>query len=208
VNNDFTIFAVDDNVAVLESLLTLCKSQDWNVKTYTSSLRFLLDYDPAIPGCLIIEAMMPEMNGLEILERLRAKGNWIPVIFLSDRSNVSIAVSAMKSGAIDFFEKPFQNDRLITRIQHAQILTATQRQIQADQDQFRQSILALTDRERQVLDLIVDGKGTKEIAHKLNISTKTVHFHRIHLMEKLKVETIAKLVQVIIKHSGTQLDKI
>jgi FixJ family two-component response regulator len=114
----------------------------------------------------------------------------------------------MKFGAFDFFEKPFRSDLLIPSIRNAVFRDLKQREIRANYDRFRNNILALTERERQVLKLIVTGKTSKQIAREMEISTKTVHFHRINLMEKLRVESIARLVYLVVTTMGTELDKI
>jgi RNA polymerase sigma factor (sigma-70 family) len=204
-----TVFVVDDDEDVRQILAMMCKSADLEVVTFGSALRFLVEYNKDQTGCLILDIKMLDMDGLELQEKLTAQNIHIPIIFLSGLGDVSMAVRAMKQGAFDFFEKPFDNDLLMNRIHQAISLDVHQREEQAQTELMRKCFSQLTEREKQVMDLIVSGMVTKQIAHKLDISTKTVDFHRTHIMEKLGIESIAELVHKVLTFMAkNNLDKI
>lgn len=204
-----TVFVVDDDENIRQILTMMCKSAGLDVIAFSSALRFLVEYDRDQAGCLVLDIKMSDMDGLELQKKLAIQNIPIPIIFLSGLANVSMAVQAMKEGAFDFFEKPFDNEVLLHRIHQAVSLDVQQRRERAQAELMKKCFSQLTEREKQIMDLIVSGMATKQIAHKLTISTKTVDFHRIHIMEKLGTQSIAELVhKVLIYLAKNNLDKI
>jgi two-component system, LuxR family, response regulator FixJ len=197
-----TVFVVDDDPAVRKALSLLMKSIGLNAELFGSAQEFLAKYDPARPGCVILDVRMPEMNGLELQETLKAHGIAIPVIFLTGHGDVPMAVRAMQGGAIDFIEKPFREQVLLERVQQAIERDAARRQDEMQHADARTRLNLLTSREQQVLDLVVAGKHNKAIAAELNVSMKTVEFHRSRIMDKLQADSVATLVRMVMSTRG------
>jgi two-component system response regulator FixJ len=154
------------------------------------------------PGCLILDVKMPGMDGLEVQTQLNARGVDMPTIFLTGASDVPIAVAAMRAGAVDFLEKPFENEHLIARVRQA---IARHQQHRVDAEERRdlgQRFESLTPREREVLDLVVAGQTSKEIARTLGASHRTIEIHRNHLMEKTRAESLADLIRLRLIERG------
>ena len=193
-----TVFVVDDDPAVLRGLRLLVKSVKLNVETYLSAQEFLDSYDPARPGCLVLDMRMPGMSGLELQEILRTRNISIPVIIITGYGKVPAAVQAMKKGAVDFLEKPFNDQVLVDQVQKAVARDAQIRQKQALQEAMSARLALLTPRERDVMELVVAGKLNKVIARELGLSPKTVESHRAHIMKKMKVGSVAELVTLVI----------
>lgn len=202
MNADPTVFVVDDDEAVRKSLQRLIESGGLRVEAYTCAMEFLDAYDPAKPGCLILDIRMPGMSGLELQQKLVSQGILIPIIIISGHGDIPKAVQAMKHGALDFIEKPFNDELLLDRISRAIELDAQIRQDSARQDDIALLIARLTPREREVMDLLVTGMSNKQVAAQLGISPKTVDIHRGHLMHKLEVDSLAKLVRIAVAHKG------
>lgn len=194
-----TVFIVDDDSAVLKALRLLVKSLRMNVETYLSAQEFLDSYDPARPGCLVLDVRMPGISGLELQEKLRQRNISIPVIIMTGYGEVAVAVEAMKKDAMEFLEKPISDQVLLDRIQKAIAKDARIRQEQAAQKTVASRLALLTSRERQVMDLVIAGKLNKIIARELGVSRKTVEFHRSNIMKKMKVESLAELVRLVIE---------
>lgn len=193
-----TVFVVDDDHAVRKSLELLLKSVGLSAATYPSAQEFLDAYDPSSPGCLVLDVRMPGMSGLELQRTLRERGVEIPTIVITGHGDVPVAVRALKDGALEFLEKPFSKQMLLEHIREA-LRHETRRRAQRDRAvDAGERLAALTKRERQVLELVVAGKVSKEIAAELGLSKKTVDVHRAHVMHKLKVESVAELVQLVV----------
>ncbi|WP_374404570.1 response regulator transcription factor [Niveibacterium sp.] len=192
-----TVHIVDDDEALRDSLIWLLESEGYTVATYASAEDFLAAWSPALTGCLLLDVRMPGMSGLELYEKLVAQHSTLPVIFITGHGDVPMAVSALKKGAVDFIEKPF-NDRdmlrLIGQCLEAERSERTQRRQDAE---TARRLDQLTTREREVLDLIVAGRLNKQIADDLGISIKTVEVHRARVMEKMGVSSLAELVQMV-----------
>lgn len=192
------VYVVDDDDAVRESLSWLISSVDLNVKAYSSATAFLKDPDQIQSGCLITDIRMPGLSGLDLQNELKRRGIDIPVIVISGHGDVQTAVRAMKAGAFDFIEKPF-NDQLLLDLVHRAIthsLSSSEAHTrQADILERRDS---LTPRERQVLDLIAAGEPNKSIGHRLEISDKTVEAHRAKVMSKMQANSLAELVKMVL----------
>jgi len=192
-----TVFVVDDDSAVRESLRWLIESVGLKVKTFSTAREFLDAYDPNQPGCLVLDIRMPGMSGLELQDRLAEKSIHLPVIIITGYGDVPVAVRAMKNGAIDFIEKPFSDQVLLERIQLAIEQDSAYRRITERRQDIENRLAVLTPREREVMYLVVEGKPSREIAKELGLSTRTVEVHRTHLMDKTKVRSVAELARMV-----------
>ncbi|MET0183944.1 MAG: response regulator transcription factor [Achromobacter sp.] len=191
-----TVFIVDDDEAVRDSLRWLLEANGYRVRVFASAESFLDDYDPATVGVLICDVRMPGMSGLELQEQLIARQAPLPIVFITGHGDVPMAVTTMKKGAIDFLEKPF-NEQDLREIVARMLEQASQRVSKFQAQRDHEAMLArLTAREQQVLERIVAGRLNKQIADDLGISIKTVEAHRANIMEKLEVTTVADLMKV------------
>lgn len=194
-----TVFIVDDDASVRDSLEYLLRSVGLGAKKFASATEFLDAYDPASPGCLVLDIRMPGMSGLELQEELVERGSVLPIIFITAHGDVPMAVQAVKTGAVDFLVKPFRDQELLDRVQQAIQDDANVRGQLENRAAIADCIASLTPREREVMDLVVDGKANKVIAVDLGISQRTVEIHRARVMEKIKVASVAQLVQMVIR---------
>lgn len=193
--DDKTIFVVDDDKAVRDSLSWLISSVGLHVETFGSAQDFLDVYDPTRPGCLLVDVRMPGMSGLELQKRLAENPHCLPVIVVTGHGDVQMAVRAMKDGAFDFIEKPYNDQILLDLVQKA-VRECERRRTQVTSHQEIQDLIdTLTPRERQVMDMIVAGNTNKQIAYALDISDKTVEAHRAKVMEKLQASSLADLIR-------------
>jgi two-component system response regulator FixJ len=197
------VFIVDDDDAVRRFLGGLIESVALRVEAYASAQDFLAAYDPDRPGCLVLDVRMPGMSGLELQRELAERAIDLPVIVLTGHGNVQVAVHAMKAGAVDFVEKPFDNELLLDRIQKAVAESVRARGERIKRDEIAQRAQLLTPRERQVLDLVVAGETNKGVARGLDISERTVEIHRANVMRKMRVKTLADLVKIATGAGGT-----
>lgn len=196
-----TVFVVDDDPGALRSMQWLLESDGLRVETHRSATEFLDKYDPARPGCLVLDVHMQGMNGLELQEKLVADGECPPIIFVTGQGDVRTSVRAMKWGAVDFLEKPI-TDRMLVRLVHEAIDKDLQRRrIESRQREMRSRIARLTPREREVMHALLDGKPAKRIAIELGISIKTALRHRSRILQKLRVHSVAELVRQFLDHS-------
>jgi two-component system response regulator FixJ len=197
--NASTVFVVDDDSDVRDSLSVLLSSANFQVETFDSARAFLASDALLRAGCLVADVRMPDMDGLELQEEMGKRKSKLPVIIITGHGDVPLAVRAMKAGAVDFLEKPFEEERLIGAIRRA--LTAhSEMQSQAKVvEAVSARIAQLTGREREVLALVVAGRANKEIARALNISPRTVEIHRAHVMEKMEAESLAELVRLTMR---------
>lgn len=191
------VYLVDDDEAIRDSLGWLLESRNLSCKTYPSGESFLADWTPQLAGCLLLDIRMHGMSGLEVFDRLLVQGNQLPVIFLTGHGDVPMAVSALKKGAFDFVEKPFDDNELVNRALEALQLDKNQRASAASSDSLASRLERLTSREKQVMELILAGKFNKVIADELNISMRTVEVHRANLFEKMGVRTAVELSQLM-----------
>jgi FixJ family two-component response regulator len=191
-----TVFVVDDDQALRDSLAWLMESVDLPVETYPSAQAFLDGYDASRPGCLLLDIRMPGMSGLELQEKLVQEGVRIPVIIISAYANVEQAVRAMKTGAVDFIKKPYKGEVLVERVCQALELDARIRREEAERADAAARVALLTPREREIMGMLAAGKSAKRIAYELDLSRKTVDVHRGHIMTKLRVESLVELVRI------------
>lgn len=198
-----TVFVVDDDQAVRKSLELLIRSVNLNVATFASAEDFLAAYDDQRAGCLIVDIRMPGMSGLELQRCLAERGAPPPIIIITGHGDVPIAVRAMKNGALEFLEKPFSKQLLLEHVRAALQRDAAQRSRSLRRADIHSRLDALTPRERQVMELVVAGKASKEVAVDLKISKKTVDVHRARVMQKMKAESLAELVEMVLADRST-----
>jgi two-component system, LuxR family, response regulator FixJ len=192
------VFVVDDDESVRSSLRFLLRTAGLESRAFGSAPEFLQSYDPAQPGCLVLDVRMPGMSGLELQQELNLRGAIIPVIFITGHGDIPMAVEAMQQGAHDFLQKPFRDEDLIERIQKALAKDAKARAGRAGHKAIRASLESLTPREREVLALMVRGKPNKVMAHELGVSQRTVEIHRARVMEKSGAASLAELVRMVL----------
>jgi two-component system response regulator TtrR len=190
------VFVVDDDEAMRDSLRWLLESRGFAVVEFDSAEAFLAACTPDCAGCLLLDVRMPGMSGLELHEKMASAGFELPVIFITGHGDVPMAVRALKRGAADFLEKPFDDAELADLVAAALERDARARAGRAERRSLAERIAALTPREREVMELVVAGKLNKIIADDLDISIKTVEVHRARIMEKLGVRSVAELVQL------------
>ena len=194
-----TVFIVDDDEAVRDSLALLMASVGLAVEVYDSAAAFLDGHDPAQPGCLILDVRMPGMSGIDLQDRLVTMHSILPVIFITGHGDVPMAVHAMRSGAVDFIQKPFGEQAILDRVQQAVRQDSRNRELLDRQEELRRRLEALTPRERQVMDLVVAGKANKVIADELDVSERTVEIHRARVMHKTGAESLPHLVRIVLE---------
>jgi two-component system response regulator FixJ len=197
-----TIYIVDDDDAIRKSLGLLMKSVGLSSLACPSAHEFLEKYDRAKPGCLVLDVRMPGMTGLELQELLSSKGIRIPVIIMTGHGDIAMAVRAMKAGARDFIEKPFRNQVLLDRIQEAIEEAAQNQRKQIEEAKVAERLGLLTPRERETMELLVEGKLNKQVAAELNISVRTVEAHRAKIMQKLGAKSLSELVRLAMTDSS------
>lgn len=189
------VFIVDDDEAMRDSIHWLLDSVNLRDGMFSCANDFLAAVKPVHEGCILLDVRMPGMSGMELLEKLKTLGIAMPVIILTGHGDVPMAVRALKNGAFDFIQKPFNGQELLDRI-HAALETDRQSRRRHDEkDHLRSHFEALTSREREIMELVVAGHSSKRIGIKLGISSKTVDIHRSNIMRKLNIKTIAELVQ-------------
>jgi two-component system, LuxR family, response regulator FixJ len=191
------VHVVDDDPAVLESLSWLLRSRDVPFKTYSSALDFLADFVPDTPGCLVLDVHMPGIGGLELQEQLKAASISIPIVFISGHSDVPIAVRAMKHGAIEFLQKPFDQAALSDAIARAFVVDRQWRDSAVAEAEFKTRFDSLSLREREILGQLLEGYSAKEIGRNLSISPRTVEYHRNNILGKMNVRSLLSLVAFV-----------
>ena len=191
-----TVFVVDDDTGVRKSIRELLISVGLAVETFESAQSFLDAFDAARPGCLVLDVRMAHMSGLVLEGKLAEMGADIPIVFISGHGDISMAVGAVKRGAVDFVPKPYQEQHLLDAVNEALRRGALARAAPLDASGLTERLQMLTSREREVLDLALDGHSCKMIARELGISHRTVERHRSRLLEKLGVASIAEFLRL------------
>jgi two-component system response regulator TtrR len=194
-----TVHVVDDDEAIRDSMTLYLKSMGLDARTYASAEEFLEAPEPVRPACLVADVRMPGMSGLELQKLLRKRGSSMPVIFITGHGDIGMAVDAMKEGASDFLEKPLDNSLLLERI-----LENLEKDVDIQVREHQQSdagerLERLTAREREVMDMLVQGKLNKVIAADLGISVRTVEAHRARIMEKLDARSLSDIVRLALR---------
>lgn len=197
MNSEITVYVVDDDEAIRHSLTMLIGAVGHEVKAFSDAPSFLEFFSPALRGCIVADLRMPKMNGLELQDKLADRGCRMPVIFLSAHGDVPAAVRALKKGATDFLEKPFNPTELLERIEQALSSDAQQYAEQEKASEISQRIALLTPRELEIMNLVADGKSSKIIALDLSISERTVELHRSRVMKKMAARSVADLVRMV-----------
>ncbi|MDP7098241.1 MAG: response regulator [Rhodospirillales bacterium] len=209
-----TVFVVDDDQGMRDSLHWLITSVDMAVETFASAKEFLEACQPSQPCCLgrscciVADVRMAGMSGLDLQEELTRRGIEIPVIVITGYGDVPMAVRAMKAGAFDFIQKPFNDQALLEIVQKAVKQSAETDRNRFERDEILKMLDLLTARERQVLDGIIGDLANKAIAHRLGLSEKTIEFHRAKVMEKMKAQSLVDLVRKVMPVSGSLADPV
>jgi two-component system response regulator FixJ len=195
--NNSCVMVVDDDSGVRNAMRTLLKSVGLNSQVFASAQEFLTGYNPSQAGCVLLDIRMPGMSGLELQQELNLRGATIPVIFMTGHGDIPMAVEAMQHGAFDFLQKPFRDQDLLDRIQKAIVRDTKLRKALGEHSRIRAHLETLTEREREVLDLLILGKQNKQIAQDLGVSPRTVEIHRARVMEKMDAQSVAELVRMM-----------
>ena len=199
MSEEQVVYIVDDDCDVWESLVILMETVGQAFKEYESAHAFLQDYHEGMRGCLVADIRMPRMSGLELQEKLIDAGSLLPIIFITGHGDISLAVKAMRRGALDFIRKPFHEQNLLDRINEALDIEDGKRKVQMDKQQLVERFDSLSHRELEVLELVAQGKMSKVVADDLGISERTVEAHRSHIMHKLGIHTVAQLIRLKIQ---------
>jgi two-component system, LuxR family, response regulator FixJ len=197
-SNNAIVMVVDDDAGVRNAMRALLKSVGLQSQLHASAQEFLDSYDASQPGCLVLDIRMPGMSGLELQQELNLRGATIPVIFMTGHGDIPMAVEAMQHGAFDFLQKPFRDQDLLDRIQRAITRDGKLRESLGEHSRIRTSLESLTEREREVLDLMILGKQNKAVAQDLGVSPRTIEIHRARVMEKMDVQSVAELVRMML----------
>ena len=191
-----TVFVVDDYAPVRKSITRLLHAAGFAVAVFASAEEFLAQYDPQIVGCLVLDLAMPALDGLELQHILATAGSLLPIIFLTGTADIPKSVQAMKHGASDFLTKPVHDEDLFAAVRTAIEKNRARRREQAELSEIRACLATLTPREREVLEYVIAGKLNKQIAGELGTVEQTVKIHRAHVMQKMRVQSVAELVRL------------
>jgi FixJ family two-component response regulator len=191
-----TVFLVDDDTAVLKGLGRLLASVGIRFAAFDSPREFLERFDPAMPGCLVLDVAMPGLNGLELQQALAAKNSELPIVFLTGHGDIPMSVRAMKRGAADFLTKPVDDEVLLAAIANAFERNRALQKAREELAQIEQRLASLTPREREVLERVVTGRLNKQIGAELGTVEKTIKVHRARVMEKMGARTLAELISL------------
>ena len=198
---------VDDEPSIRNLFERIGKLCGFEVECHATGTSFLDSFEHERPGCVVIDLMLPDISGIDVLEQVSRDGNELPVVFISGMARVSEAVQALKLGSIDFVEKPFDVHQIADILRRAVSLDLRRRQTGADHEQTRQRFESLTPRERQVMEQIVRGAANKEVAAKLGLSHKTVEVHRANVMRKTQAGSLAELVRMHVAMNARDTDR-
>ena len=190
------VHVIDDDADVRQSLAFLLSTAGLPVRVHESAVAFLAALPAVEDGCIVTDVRMPDVDGLELQRRLRAQGNSMPVVVMTGHGDVALAVEAMKAGAVDFLEKPFDDEVLLAAIRTALAQRSSARERGSQLDEIRARMKLLSEREGQVLDGLVAGKPNKIIAHDLGISARTVEVYRANVMTKMQADSLSHLVRM------------
>jgi len=197
MNSEYsTVFVVDDDVSIREALNNLFRSVGLNVKTFGSAQEYLSAAHPHISGCLVLDVRLPGTSGLELQRQLVESKVQIPIIFITGHGDIPMSVRAMKAGAVEFLTKPFRDQDLLDAVQQALDRDRAARAQRAEVEELRSRYESLSSREQEVLALVIRGLLNKQIASELGTSEATVKMHRGHVMQKMKVDSLAELIRI------------
>ena len=190
------VYVVDDDDGMRRALDALLSTVGYKTAVFSGPSEFLANFKADSPGCLVLDIRMPDMSGLELQRHLNRMGSMVPVIFITGHGDIPMAVQAMKEGAFEFIQKPFRDQDLLDRINHALKQDAENRNTVARRAEVLHRLESLTPRERQVMDMVVEGAANKVIAIDLHLSERTVEIHRAKVMEKMGARSVAHLVKL------------
>jgi len=190
------VFVVDDDVSVRESLESLIRCEGWQPETFSSAQTFLSCPRALVPSCLVLDVSLPGLNGLELQKRVAVERTDMPIIFITGYGDVPMTVQAMKAGAVEFLTKPFNDDVLLSAIRAALERSRVALILETEMRALRDRYASLSQRERQVMVLVVSGLLNKQVARELGISEVTVKAHRGKVMQKMKADSFAELVKM------------
>lgn len=196
MSNEPVVHIIDDDEAVRDSLAFLLETAGLGARTYDSALAFLERLPSAEPGCVVTDVRMPHMSGLELVHRLNELESGLPVVVITGHADVALAVEAMKSGAVDFIEKPFDDDAILAALRAALDRGEDRQARVGEKAAIARRLALLSTRERQVLNGVVRGKPNKVVAHELGISPRTVEVYRANLMTKMQAQSVSELVRM------------
>lgn len=199
---NMTVYVVDDDDAVRKSIHWLLESVGLTVKMFSSARDFLEQVDPVQAGCLVLDVRMPGMSGLDLQKELLNRGLEIPVIIITGHGDVPMAVRAMKAGAVDFIEKPFNDQALLDCIQRTLDEVGKNQEKMRKRQELQQVLGLLTEREKEIMYKVVEGKSSRQIGDELNISSKTIEVHRARIMKKMGVNTVVELVRQVMEYGN------
>ena len=191
-----TVYIVDDDQSIRHAMELLMRSVGLDYEIFHSADDFLTGHTNDRAGCLVLDIRMPGMGGLELQEQLNELGSTLPIIFITGHGDVPMAVEAMQKGAVDFIQKPFRDQELLDRVREALQTDRERRNEREEKAEIHSRMQKLTNREREVLELVVTGKPNKVIAYELGVSQRTVEIHRARVMEKMQAKSLADLVRM------------
>ncbi|MEJ1960273.1 MAG: response regulator [Gammaproteobacteria bacterium] len=204
---EHTVFLVDDDASIRDALSLLISLKGLRTSVFASAEDFLAVYNPDWRGCLLTDLKMQGMSGLALQTALRERGVQLPVVVLTAHGDVTTTRAALKNGAVDFLEKPVNDDVLIDVLMNAIRIDSERHQVHAQQEQHSARLARLTTREREVLDLLADGRSHREIAERLSISARTVEVYKARMMDKLQCGTLAEVVRIGIEARATVTER-
>jgi len=193
------IRVIDDDDAMRRSWAFLIEGEGWEVVTYSNALAFLAANDFSRPGCLLLDVRMPRMSGLELQDALKDKGVDLPIIFISGHGDIDMVVRGLKSGAVDFLQKPVDDRKLLDAISNAVLKNLNARRADAEISSFKTKLESLTQREREVIRMVAQGASNKAVAEGLGISEKTVQVHRGSAYRKLEIHNAAEIARLLMR---------
>lgn len=195
--NEALVHVIDDDDAARDALAFLLDCSDIATRTYESAQHFLAALPDLESGCIITDVRMPGMNGLELVERLKAMGVTNPVIMITGHADVPMAIQAMHAGVADFIEKPFSDDAIVGAVRAALARQQDRDELRVERDAVQTKLATLSGRESEVMEGLVDGKANKVIAYELSISARTVEVYRANVMTKMQARTLSELVRMV-----------
>jgi FixJ family two-component response regulator len=199
------VYVVDDDGGMRDSMSFLLKKADIACMAFSSGKQFLDEWDGTQPSCMVVDFQMPDMNGLALLNMARSRHGFIPFVLVTGHGTVSMAVEAMKMGAVTVIEKPFRHELFIDTVVTAMAIDLRRRESELQKLEVANRIKSLTEREQEIVKMVVEGSLTKQIAKELGISAKTVEVHRSRITKKLGVRSVAQLVRMVVQSSALSL---
>lgn len=196
--NDAIVHVVDDEPEVCSAIAMLLRSVGLQSRIYGNAQAFLEGYRPGAPGCIVLDVRLPGMSGLELQDRLQQSGIGLPVIVMTGHGDIQMAVRAMRAGALDFVEKPFNDQTLLDRVNEGITRSMQSRDADGERALVQSRFESLSEREREILGHVVDGRPNKLIADELGLSTRTVESHRAHIIEKMQASSLSHLVRMAV----------